>query len=158
MIQECLLAHSRVNPKVVFHVAKSSQNIFKSIIHVYLSWNCKMTFYSSGNSYKLFIRGNERNFYVKFPEQFNVHILNSLYVAMYSKTTISIIKNNNLHIHNLHNFPSLETANAIVYTNRCGGFRQQHTKKCLLLEINPIAKFLLFKMKYGIDGGCLFDQ
>ena len=30
-------------------------------------------------------------------------------------------------------------------------------RKYLLLEINTITKFLLFKMKNVIDGGCLFD-
>ena len=29
-------------------------------------------------------------------------------------------------------------------------------KKCLLLETFTITKFLLFKMKHVIDGGCLF--
>ena len=30
-------------------------------------------------------------------------------------------------------------------------------EKCLLLEINTITRFLLFRMKYVIDRGCLFD-
>ena len=32
-----------------------------------------------------------------------------------------------------------------------------HTKYWFVLEINTITKFLLFRMKYVIDGGCLFD-
>ena len=31
-------------------------------------------------------------------------------------------------------------------------------KKYLLLEINTIKKSLLFRIKYIIDGGCLFDD
>ena len=31
-------------------------------------------------------------------------------------------------------------------------------KKYLLLEINTILEFLPFRMKYIIDGGCLFDD
>ena len=48
----------------------------------------------------------------------------------------------------------------IVYTKRCGGSQISRNsityKKCLLLEIITITKFLLFKMKYVIDGDCLF--
>ena len=34
--------------------------------------------------------------------------------------------------------------------------RNSIRKNVLLLEINTITKFLLFKMKYAIDSGCLF--
>ena len=33
-----------------------------------------------------------------------------------------------------------------------------HMKKCLLLEINTITKLFVFKMKYVIDVGFLFDN
>ena len=32
-----------------------------------------------------------------------------------------------------------------------------YKKKCLLLEINTVAKFLSCRMKYIIEGRCLFD-
>ena len=31
-------------------------------------------------------------------------------------------------------------------------------KRYLLVGINTIIRFLLFRMKYTIDGGCLFDD
>ena len=31
-------------------------------------------------------------------------------------------------------------------------------KRYLLVRINTIIRFLLFRMKYTIDGGCLFDD
>ena len=31
-------------------------------------------------------------------------------------------------------------------------------KRYLLIRINTIIRFLLFRMKYTIDGGCLFDD
>ena len=34
--------------------------------------------------------------------------------------------------------------------------RNSKRKKCLLLEFNKVAQFLLFRMKYIIDGGPLF--
>ena len=41
---------------------------------------------------------------------------------------------------------------SVYYTHK-GMFRYL----CLFLEINTVTKFLLFKMKYVIGEGCLFD-
>ena len=48
----------------------------------------------------------------------------------------------------------------IVHTEWYGGFQNYsslHTKYWFMPKINTITKFLLFRMKYVIDGGCLFD-